>query len=172
MSNQGSSPLVLLSKIESKLLDMEEKKRVDLAILSYLDELIGLAKSQERALDVNENAGKMDVFGQFHSWRNCRLVLSKMKDRFHEAEARHENPVVAINALDVLPALVISFGLLYTKDADSHALLEQSRILRETAAKANMLPDLHEEIKEVDPKELSRGLSRITETLGSELLEN
>jgi hypothetical protein len=159
----------LLSNIETMLYDMEDKGKIDLAILPKFDELIGLAKNQERMLDSEGNGDRMTTFSRFHSWRNCRLVLSKMKDCFSKAQSEGNNPDVALDALEVLPTLVSSFSILATREADPNSLLEQSQLLRETAAKVGMLPELSEEMAEVDRKELTRKLSQFTEALRPEL---
>jgi hypothetical protein len=151
------------------LYDMEDRGRIDLAILAKFDELIGLAKNQERILDSERNGDRMATFSRFHSWRNCRLVLSKMKDRFSKAQSEGDNPDVASDALEVLPTLVSSLTILSTKEVDPNSLLEQSQLLRETAAKAGMLPELSEEMAEVDRKELTRRLSQFTEALRPKL---
>ncbi len=172
LATQPPSPLPILSAIEEMLADMEKAGKVNLEILTQFDRLIDIAQTQEAFWEKKTDVRRSDAFIVFHLWRNSRLILTKAKERFHEAVVRHENPRVVLETLEFLPTLVTTFGMLSGNPMDyGNRLYEQSRLLRSIAARVDMLPDLKQEIADADTRELKRGISKFSETLGSELIE-
>jgi len=154
------------------LLDMESKGEIDLQVLGLFDKLIGISKTEETEWEKMKGISRGDAFAVYHLWRNSRLILMKARKRFQDASTKHENPKVAVQALDLMPTLFTTFGMLSGNASDyGNRLYEQSRLLRSIAARVDMLPDLNQELADVDKKALKQGIERFSEAIGSEILE-
>jgi len=91
--------------MEEMLQGMEASGRVNLSILGLFDRLIAIARNKEDEWEEREDVSRADAFAIYHLWRNLRLVLLKVKNRFQEAHSRHQNPEVALQTLELLPTL-------------------------------------------------------------------
>ena len=172
LKTQAPSPLSALSSVEEMLEGMEASGKVNLEIVGLFDSLIGIARRQEDEWERNrKDISRSDAFAVYHLWRNARLILTKVKERFQEAATRHENPTVALQAIELLPALTTTFGMLSSTVEFDNRLYVQARILRSVAAKLDMLPDLQQEIADTNSIALKSGIAKFSEALRAELLE-
>jgi len=151
---------------------MESDGQVNLEILELFDKLIDIAQTHETQWEKTKSVGRGDAFPAYHLCRNSRLVLMKAKNRFRTASAKHENPKVALQTLELLPTLITTFEMIVKQERDyGNKLYEQSRRLRGVAAKVDMLPDLSQELVGSDARSLRQGVTKFSEALGLELLE-
>jgi hypothetical protein len=151
---------------------MEASGKVNLDIVELFGSLIGIARRQEAEWEKNrKDISRSESFAVYHLWRNTRLILTKVKERFQEASARHENPTVVLQAIQLLPALTTTFGMLSSTVEFDNRFYAQARILRSVASKLDMLPDLQQEIADTDSIALKSGIAKFSEALRAELLE-
>jgi len=145
-----------LGDIGTRLDGMIEQKKLDMSIVHPLDELIQFSQNREEHWKTYKGLSTKSAFVTYHSWRNIRLILEKIKSRFLEAEIRHENPGVAIDGAKVLGSLVDAYtgvteieGRELSKDEQS-ATLNRITELRNVAYSCNMLPSIDDELREAD----------------------
>jgi len=167
--------LASFSELASTFEHMATDRRVDSRVVEKLNVLAQQAKQRESFWLKNRAVPRDDSFVLYHSWRNLRLVLFKMKSRVESASITHENPKVVNDSLQVIPCLVGVFGSLHYAEAgtidesNKSELLERVRTLRSVASEASMLPSLEEELTEIDEKMLRNELAQIASAIGAEL---
>jgi len=167
--------LASFSELASMFEHMATDRRVDSRVVEKLDVLAQQAKERERSWLKSRAVPRDDAFVLYHSWRNMRLVLFKMKSRVESASTMHENPKVATDSLQVIPCLVGVFSALHCAEAETIdesgklELLERIRTLRSVASEASMLPSLEEELAEMDEKIVRNELAQMARAIGAEL---
>jgi len=160
-----------------KLQDMEESQKIDLSVVDLINSLIENCKDDEKFWVKNEKIPLEVSFLLYHSTRNARLVLEKMKDRFLKAEEKHENPKIVSDSITVMPALATLCNIIFslkgktiTPEIQSF-VLKRLKALRSTADEANLLPSPEEEMKTVNRRKLKGRFNRFANTLRAMLVE-
>lgn len=144
--------------IGSSLATMTEQKKIDLKIITQLDALISFFEEKEKYWKDSKSVSASSAFALYHAWCNLRLIASKMRSRFQEAEKRHVNPKTAVDCLRILPSLLDVYtnlsevdGRELSKDEDT-ATYDGITQLRNVAYHSGMLPSMNDELREVDRK--------------------
>jgi len=167
------SDLVSFSEVASMFEHMSARRSVDSSVIGKLETLVAQARHRESFWLKRRAVSRDDAFVMYHSWRNMRLVLSKMKSRVEVASTAHENPKVVTDSLEVLPCAVELFSALYCAEGgklDENGkleLLERVTTLRSVASQASMLPSLEEELAEVDEKIVNNELAQMARAIGA-----
>lgn len=150
--------------VQSGLLSMQMKGQVDSKITDNLDRLVSFAARKE---EFWANASLSPTnFSIYHSWRNLRLIFSKMQIRFAQAPLVHDNPVVVDEAREIFPDIIITIATLASIENDptkvnSNRLLELVSDLRQSARSVKMI-DPNMELENVDREKLSQVFDRLT----------
>ena len=156
--------------LASLLSNMEEKGKVDLTIVGKLDSIISTLQDYERKV-AGSRGEIVSSFLAYHILRNVRLVLTKMKDRFLQARPHNDNPTVVDESLSMIPFLAEStdIALRYAgkplPPKTSDMIIEQVRLLRESASNASMTVSSEEEFKSITEKELKEEARRLVEII-------
>jgi hypothetical protein len=100
----------------------------------------------------------------YSAMHNAKLVLSKMKERFKNANKTGDNPGVACDSLLIMPII----SEVYQKTAQAaeekqrlnlfrlNEMLKLVSTLRTTAKLVSLLPTLDEEVKKIDENQLRK----------------
>jgi hypothetical protein len=164
---------VLIEKLEK----MEQLQKVDVSVVEILDELIKECKATEHFWIENENVPIDTSFLLYHSTRNSRLVLEKMKNRFIMAAKKGENPHVISDSIEIVPIVSELYeATLSLKERPITPevlsfISNRLKLLRNVAYKVSMLPSPEEEIAEVDKAKVKKRFSRFAETLQAMFIE-
>lgn len=165
--------VILIEKLEK----MEQLQKVDLSIIEILDELIRNCKETENFWVESENLPVDTSFLLYHSTRNSRLVLERMKNRFISAVEKNENPHIISDAIQIAPLVIelceMAFSLKkrpITPEVLSF-ISNRLKLLRNTAYKLSMMPSPEEEIAEIDKKKFKKRFSRFAEALQAMFIE-
>ncbi|MEX2705365.1 MAG: hypothetical protein Q6352_008910 [Candidatus Freyrarchaeum guaymaensis] len=164
---KGNDFKTLLEQLEQ----MNETQKVDISVVKVLDSLIEDCRTNERFWIKNEKIPIETSFLLYHSTRNSRLILEKMKQRFILADEKEDNPHIVSDALQVVPVLnelyevISALKYLEIKTELLSFLSSKLRQLRNVASIASMIPSPEEEIKEIDKKKLKRRFSRFADTI-------
>lgn len=162
--------------VGSSLADMIEQERIDLKIITRLDALISFFGEKEKYWKDNNSVSARSAFALYHAWRNLRLIASKMRSRFQEAEKRHENPKTAVDGLRVLPSLLDVYTHLSEVEGrelsndENTATYDGITQLRNTAYHSGMLPSMSEELQEADNKAVIEEFENFA-AVGTEVVE-
>jgi len=153
-----------LVKLDSMLGSMQARGKVDAAVDEILESIISFVTQRERFWFNGDPSAK--TFVTYHSWRNLRLIFSKMRNRFADAPLVHDNPLVADQAREVVPKILQVLPSLVAMEEEptereTRPLSQRVRELRGLARKANMLPPHSEEFKEIDQTKLTVTLDGI-----------
>lgn len=156
-------------KLESELASMQSAGKVDRAVDQTLEEIITSVSSREQFWFQGEPTSRNFVV--YHSWRNLRLLFSKMRTRFADGETVHDNPLVVDQAREVVPkVLSLLASLVSTEDEPSsqksQQLMRHIRTLRSTANRVKMIAP-EAELEEVDQKKLLEAFDRLLEPMAS-----
>ncbi|MBM5805791.1 MAG: hypothetical protein FJZ49_07015 [Candidatus Verstraetearchaeota archaeon] len=156
---------------------MEEEKKVDVSIVGVLDKLIANCKSDERFWAEREDMPVDESFLLYHSVRNSRLILQKMKTQFISAEKNHENPIVIDHAIEVAPLLSELFQSICSLKEQAITpqkisfISNKLKALRNMANRFGMLPSPKEELTEINKEKLERSFSRFADTVRAMFVE-
>jgi len=150
--------------VQSGLLSMQMKGQVDSKITDNLDRLVSFATKKEEFWA--KASPSPTNFSIYHSWRNLRLIFSKMQIRFAQAHLIHDNPVVVDEAREIFPDIIITIATLASIENDptkvnSNRLLELVSDLRQSARSVKMI-DPNMELENVDREKLSQVFDRLT----------
>jgi hypothetical protein len=163
---------VLIEKLEG----MEQRQEADASIIEILDELIKNCRERERFW-VESELPIDSSFLLYHSARNTRLVLEKMKNRFIMAVKSDENPHIISDSLEIIPILseLYDATLPLKEQPFSPEVLSfisnRLRLLRNMAYKVSMMPSPEEEIAGIDREKFKKRFSRFAETLQAMFIE-
>lgn len=172
MENKSASA-GLIQLLES----MEETQVVDLSITGIIDNLISDCSSTELYW-MKSDIPIETSFLMYHSSRNSRIILEKMKQRFIESVEKHENPAVIGDSLQVAPMLselhqAVSFLKERKMAPEMYSLLSKRlKALRSVASDVSMLPSAEEELRSVDKKKLKRRFGRFADTVQAMFIES
>lgn len=161
----------LLEALSNELQEMEKVGKVNLAVVNTIDKLVEACYSTESFWRDNEKIPIQSSFMLYHASRNVRIVLQKMKQRFIEAEEKHENPTVVHESLAVIPSLgelcaTLSSLTKQTLTKDMVGIISQRvGYLRDTAFVNSLLPEPEEEMKELDKNRLKKRFGEFANTL-------
>ncbi|MGA2785648.1 MAG: hypothetical protein ABSF09_13210 [Candidatus Bathyarchaeia archaeon] len=149
--------------VQSGLLSMQINRRADTTIIENLDHLVSFAAQKE---EFWANASPSPTnFSIYHSWRNLRLIFSKMQIRFAQAPLVHDNPAVVDEARDIFPDIIVTIATLASIENDptkvnSNRLLDLVSDLRQSARSVKMI-DPNIELENVDREKLSQVFDRL-----------
>jgi hypothetical protein len=161
----------LLKELSDQLQEMEKVRKVDKTVLKTIDKLLEGCHSTESFWRDNKKESVQNSFMLYHASRNVRIILQKMKQRFLEAEEKHENPVVVEDSIAIIPTLsevcvTISSLVKQTLTKDLVKMVsEKVQYLRDVALANSLLPTPEEEIQELDEKRLKKRFSEFAGTL-------
>ncbi|MBS7635733.1 hypothetical protein KEJ37_00065 [Candidatus Bathyarchaeota archaeon] len=164
---------VLIEKLER----MEQLQKIDASVVKILDELIENCKEAERFWVESERTPVDISFLLYHSTRNSRLVLEKMKNRFITATKKNENPHVIADSIEIVPILSELYeATLSLKERPITPeilsfISNRLKLLRNMAHKVSMMPSPEEEIAEIDKAKFKKRFSHFAETLQAMFIE-
>jgi len=106
------------------------------------------------------------AFKMYHSWRNLRLIFSKMRIRFANAHLVSDNPLVVDQAREIIPRILRILTSLVAlerepSDSDTDLALRRIQELRTSARQVDMTPPASEELREVDQESLTKALDEL-----------
>jgi len=167
----------LFRDISTDLMDMEEKRKVDLGIVPKLSSLAKEYSKKERfwaEKDISVDAG----FPAFHAARNSKMVVERIVDRF-EKQNKDENPKIVYETEQLIPLLLEVFSRLKKAEEtlpriefDSpRQLFEVTKKLRNTASEVSMLPSLADELKHVNRQVLTEEFENLRKRWMLEILD-
>ncbi len=142
--------------VESMLAAMERAGKVDKRIDAHLDGLISQASRQE---EFWSNAPPSQTnFTLYHSWRNLRLIFSKMLVRFNQAPRLHDNPLVVEQARAIFPRILTAMAALVSMESDPtqtnpDQVMNYVRDLRSSARSVQMI-DPNDELRNINRSKL------------------
>jgi len=144
--------------VQSGLLSMQMRGKVDRKVTNNLDHLVSFATTKEEFWA--KASPSPTNFSIYHSWRNLRLIFSKMRIRFAQAHLVHDNPVVVDQAREIFPSVIVTIATLASIENDptkvnSNRLLELVGDLRQSARSVEMI-DPNAELENVDREKLSQ----------------
>ena len=149
----------------------QETGKTDKSIFGIFDTIIEHCKKAEEFWIERKDIPVESAFLLYHSTRNSRLILEKMKDRFLLAEEKKENPKVAEDSLFVFPYLnELCFLTSSLKEKNVTPKLkivisQKLEALRSVASTYSMLPSPEEEIKGLDRKEMRKCFLNLSQSL-------
>jgi hypothetical protein len=161
----------ILEALSDELQEMERVEKVNLAVVNTLNKLIDACYSTEGFWRDNQKIPIQSSFMLFHASRNVRIVLQKMKQRFVEAEGKHENPTVVHESLAVIPSLseLCATILSLTKQTPTKDIVDiisqKIGYLRDVAFANSLLPTPEEEMQELDKNRLKKRFTEFANTL-------
>ena len=158
------------------LRQMEDTGKVDPSVVGVLSNAVGYAQKKQELWKTASDVPKETAFVQYHAWRNVTLILGAIQNRFERAPAKHDNPQVAADAMDVMPSIFVIVNLLETAptqigDKERSQILDRLRWLRAAALRSDMLPSLKDELANIDIHEWRRQLTDLASAIGTELVE-
>ena len=159
-------------ELDSKLASMQAAGRIDKEIDNVLDKIISFVAQREQSCSHRGDTPK--TFAIYHSWRNLRLIFSKMRTRFANAQLINGNHLIVDQAREIVPKILqILPSLIAMEIEPSEKEIEQisqrTRELRASARQVDMVPPPSEELKEIDRTKLMTMLDSLlsrVETLG------
>jgi hypothetical protein len=162
--------LTNVTALDQALEAMQVSGKVTKEADTSLDSIISFVTDRERSWRNAEPTEKS--FAPYHAWRNLRLIFSKMRIRLEDAPVAGDNPRVVDEARSVVSKVLSLLSGLAAIEADpssqdSQQLLEGVRRLRSVSRRVNMTASSADEIKEVDPTKLARGLDAVLTTMAA-----
>ncbi len=156
-------------KLESELATMQSQGKVNKDVDQTLDHIVTAVSSREQFWFQGEPTPRN--FTIYHSWRNLRLLFSKMRTRFADAETVHDNPLVVDQAREVVPKVLSLLASLVSTEEESTSqksqqLMQHIRRLRSTANKVKMIAP-EAELEEVEKEKLLEAFDRLLEPMAS-----
>ena len=153
-----------INGMRSDLNKMEVKGFIDSSFTTKIDTLDSeLTKMKQYWVDQKEvSVGSAFIF--YSAMHNTNLILTKMKERFKNANKTGDNPRVACDSLLVMPII----SEVYQKTAQAaeekqrlnpflpNEMLKLVSALRTAAKLVSLLPTLYEEIKGIDKNQLKK----------------
>lgn len=176
-SSCSSEMLAPLMEANELLRQMEDTGKVDPSLVNMLSNAVAHTQKNQELWRTAGDVPKETAFVQYHAWRNVTLILTAMKNRFERAPAKHDNPQVAADAMDVMPSIFVTVNMLLETtptqigDKERSQILNRLRWLRAAALRSDMLPSLKEELAGVDMDEWRRRLTDLASAIGAELVE-
>lgn len=161
----------LLGELSEQLQKMEKAGKVDVSIVNTLDKLIDVCQSTENFWRDDEKVTIQSSFLLYHASRNARIIIKKMKQRFIEAEEKHENPAVLHESLAIIPSLselCATVSSLTTQTLTNelvNIVSEKLEYLRDIAFVHSLLPTPEEEMEELDKNRLKKRFGQFADTL-------
>jgi len=151
-----------INDMRSDLNKMEAEGFVDSSFVTKIDKLDSeLARMKQYWIEQKEvSVGSAFIF--YSAMHNSGLILSKMRERFKNANKTGDNPTVACDSLLIMPII----SEVYQKTVQAaeerqklnpflpNEMLKLVSALRTTAKLVGMLPTLDEEVKKVDKNRL------------------
>lgn len=167
----------VFNSIYKKLEEMENKGKIDLTILEEFDLLAKKFKAIELFWVENKRVNVEDAFLLYHCARNCRTILTRMRNRFLEAEKKHLNPDVAIDSLQIIPVLNALYEIVtvpveksLNKEQQMH-IIQRLKEMRNIAASLSFLPTFQEETENINMIKLKKHFKELAESLEASYFE-
>lgn len=160
----------LLDKIETSFKNMIISEKVDLSVINILEEFKrNLIKFKDQFL-ISQNIS--DAFPVFHAIGTQLRIVDYMINRLNLAPKIHDNPIVAEDALLMIPQLkLINESLnVPTIKLDSYYIMELSSKIQILAMKNNMYPPSEKVIKSISQMNLlHNNFNRFADNVGEEI---
>jgi len=162
MSNQ--SIFNYIYNMRSDLNRMETEGSIDSSFTIKIDKLDLEFTRMKQYWITQKRVPVGSAFVFYTAMHNAKLVLSKMKERFKNADEIGDNPAVACDSLLIMPII----SEVYQKTAQAteekqrlnpflpSEMLKLVSTLRTTAKLARLLPTLAEEVKKTDKNQLKK----------------
>lgn len=163
---------MLIDKFEQ----MEQEKTLDFSVLSDTDSTIKSCLDNEKFW-ISSEMHPSDTFSMFHAIRNNRLIVEKIRERLVASKKTHDNPKIALDALNILPSMSEIFNFTTSmKDKElSKSVIDfisnRSRILRERAEYVALLPSIRDEAAGLDKRKIRSRLNRLAKAVEEEVFE-
>ena len=155
----------LLKEMDFALNKMEDTGEVDLGFLENISNFRHhINKIKTQWLEYTDNDG----FYFYQAARNMELILGKMYVRFENAKKMNDNPVVALDTLALLPQFDKTLSLLERHDISAESIdkiLDQTRILRDTAASKNLIESIEIDRNSLDTDNLKTYFTSLMDQL-------
>lgn len=153
--------------VETKLAAMESAGKVDETIGSHLDSLTSYANNKEQFW--SNSPPSQTNFTIYHSWRNLRLIFSKMRVRFSQAPMVHDNPLVVEQARAIFPRILTTMAALVSMESDPtqsnpENIMNNVRDLRASARSIQMVDPI-EELKGIDKSKLIAAFNELLQPM-------
>jgi len=153
-----------INNMRSDLNGMETEGSIDSSFTIKIDKLDSeFTKMKQYWIDQKEvSVGSAFIF--YSAMHNTKLILTKMKERFKNADKTGDNPGVACDSLLIMPII----SEVYQKTAQAaeekqrlnpflpNEMLKLVSTLRTTARLVRLLPTPDEEVKETDKNQLRK----------------
>jgi len=153
-----------INSMHSDLNRMEAEGFVDSSFVTKIDTLdLEITRMKQYWIEQKEvSVGSAFIF--YSAMHNAKLVLTKMKERFKNADKTGDNPRVTCDSLLIMPII----SEVYQKTVQAaeekqrlnpflpNEMLKLVSTLRTTAKLVNLLPTLNEEVKEIDKNQLKK----------------
>jgi len=159
-----------VARLDEGFAAMQVTGKVDKEIDDTLEQIISFVTRREQFWFQGEPNRR--TFTVYHSWRNLRLVFSKMRNRFANAQLVHDNPVVVDQAREIIPKVLSTLASLIAMekeptDSEIEPILEHVRELRASARQVDMVQPLSEELKETDQAKLTAALDELLKRMAT-----
>ena len=149
--------LTSVVSLDRSLEKMQAAGKVEKSAEHALESLVTLVANREQFWF--QGKPSPTTFATYHAWRNLRLIFSKMRTRFANAQLVHDNPLVVDQARETIPRILSALPSLIAierdpSSVDSSEVLKRIRELRSSARQVDMIQTSKEELKEIDLKRI------------------
>jgi hypothetical protein len=143
--------------LERSLEKMQAAGKIEKSVEDALETIVTLVAKREQFWFQGKPSPR--TFATYHAWRNLRLIFSKMRTRFANAQLVHDNPLVVDQARETIPRILSALASLIAMERDPSAVetsevLKRIRELRSSARQVDMIQTSEEELREIDPRKL------------------
>ena len=140
----------ILNEMNFALTIMEETGKVNLDFLQKIAKFQQhIDKVKTRWLEYSDTDG----FYFYQAAHSIDLILSKIHDRFEKSKEMNDTPTVALDTLALLPQFDTILDLLRPHEISSTSIdqiLDQTSILRNTAADKNLIESIQTDRESLD----------------------
>lgn len=159
-----------VSRLDDQLTHMQAAGRVDREVDGTLEDIIQFVVLREQFW--SQGPPNPQTFSMYHSWRNLRLIFSRMRIRFANAHKASDNPLVVDHARETIPKVLSLLADLVSlekepSDRETDVVLERVRELRASARRTDMILSQSEELKEVDHRKLTEAFEELLKPLAA-----
>lgn len=168
----------IFQEISGLLLAARESKKIKPEVLMALDKGIRIFSDYEKFWARQKNIPIQTAFLCYLASRNSRMILTRMKDKFEEAQSKKENPRVVWEA----ESLILTIWELHNKITEVSEtvpnisplkvskFLELVSSLRRSAGKVGMLPAAKEELVGFNRKMIEKEFDKLDSRIGVMIL--
>lgn len=146
-----------LAAMNTLLWKMEETKEVDLSIIPMIESEMSLLSELQNKIVSDKTQETRANFLAYHIVRNLNLTMEKMKVRFIKAKENHDNPVVALDTISLIPVLAEAYQTVESinagKTISETSVVDKIQLLRNSMSSSKMLISGEEEAKRVSKED-------------------